>query len=606
MLSFLSARDLHSPSTKFRSISFLLTDQNRVLAAAAIAVALIAAPLLVAQAGPSGNAPEMSPPPPSQSAAVRLSDVEGAVQLTSGNMILASQALVNTPVFEGTLLTTGDDGRAELQFDDGSVARIPPDSSLLVRVLRKQGSADQSELDVQSGMAYFELQPTDSGDSIRVRFGDNVITTSGFTVMRVKTDTPPGELAVFSGNAHLASGTALALDLHGGETVNLNAKYPDKYQLAESISPDSWDEWNSDRDEALTTAEADRTLPKNALPDGSNPAYSDLDANGNWYNVPGQGYVWSPYEAQSAGWDPYGCGSWMWTPSFGYIWVSCESWGYMPYMSGMWNYYGGFGWGWSPGYGYNPWWNSGGWTNNVGSGAVDGARKFKYEAPKRPRGGPIMPTRSSVNAGEPLRQPHKIVIVDRMKNAQNAPLIRPQGAPLTVAGRTIEPVRPVSTRQRASFSTFDNGRRTSTVPTTAGGRYNGFVQAPPSMMPARPVFTGSVNERSGFVNQSSGFGGNMQRPEAPHFTIPRPPEASVVNRSNSNYGAGFRPQGEPSTGMPRMGGPSMGAPRMSAPSVGAPRMSAPSMSAPRMGAPSMGGGPAMSAPHASSGGGRPR
>lgn len=594
MNSLSALPDLHSPSTNSSRISFSLTPHSRILAAAALVAALAVAPMLRAQNGPASNAPEMSPPPPSQAAAVRLSDVEGAVQLSSGNMILASQALVNTPVFEGTLLTTGDDGRAELQFDDGSVARVPPDSALLISVLRKEGSADQSELDIQSGMAYFELQPTDSGDSIRVRFANNVVTTSGFTVMRIRLDNPPGEVAVFSGNAHLTSGTALALDLHGGETVNLNATHADKYKLAEAIEPDSWDEWNSDRDEALTTAEADRTVAQNALPNGNNPAYSDLDANGNWYNVPGQGYVWSPYEAQSSAWDPYGCGSWMWTPAYGYIWVSCESWGYMPYMSGMWNYYGGFGWGWSPGYGYDPWWNSGGWSANVGTGAVAGARKFKYEPPKRPRGGPIAPTRVSINPEEPMRNPHKIVVVDRMKNAENAAPIRPQGAPLTVAGKTVSPLRPVSVRQRAGFSTFDNNRRTSTVSTSAGGRYNGFVQAPPSTMPARPVFTGSANESAGFVHQSSG-----SRGEAPRYSMPRPPDASVVNHMPTYSGPAYRPQGSPSMGSPRVGSPSMGAPRMSAPSMGAPRMSAPSMSAPRMSAPSMGS----SAPHVSTGGG---
>ena len=36
-------------------------------------------------------------------------------------------------------LATGDDGRAEIQFEDGSVARISPDSSLTLSALRGQG-----------------------------------------------------------------------------------------------------------------------------------------------------------------------------------------------------------------------------------------------------------------------------------------------------------------------------------------------------------------------------------------------------------------------------------------------------------------------------------
>jgi hypothetical protein len=280
---------------------------------------------------------------------------------------------------------------------------------------------------------------------------------------------------------------------------------------------------------------------------------------------------------------------------YGYIWVSCESWGYMPYMFGSWNYYGGFGWGWSPG--YNPWWSSGGWSSNVVA-----TSKIHYQPPSRPRGGPIKPRDVSVFPSQPTHQPHRIVVVDRMKNADGAKPIRPQGAPLMVAGKTVEPMRPVAIKQRASFSEFNNNRRTSAVVSRAGGgQYNGFVQAPPKMMPARPVFTGSTGTGSSFVHQTSGGSLNMPRPAAPHYSMPRPPESSVVNRAPSVSMPSYRPQGSPSMGAPRISAPSMSAPRMSAPhmSAPAPRMSAPSMSMPRMSA------PAMSAPHVSSGGGSP-
>ena len=72
----------------------------------------------------------------------------------------------------------------------------------------------------------------------------------------------------------------------------------------------------------MTTAAASRTAATEAAPDNKNPAWSDLDANGNWYNVPDQGYVWSPYEASSPDWDPYGTGYWMNTPGYGYAWIS--------------------------------------------------------------------------------------------------------------------------------------------------------------------------------------------------------------------------------------------------------------------------------------------
>ncbi len=249
------------------------------------------------------------------SRAVRLSNVEGEVHLSQGNQPLADQAVANTPLFEGTTINTGNDGRAEIQFEDGSVARISPQSSLTLALLRGSGTSDRdAELQLNSGLGYFELQGDNDSNRVQIRFGDTVVTAGGFTVIRISLDKAPGEVAVFSGNAHLEVGSSAALDLHGGESVALNANDPNNYNLSESIEPDSWDTWNSDRDQALTSASAGRTAATNDQPDSNNPAWSDLDANGNWYNVPDQGYVWSPNEAATQGWDPYGNGYWMSTP----------------------------------------------------------------------------------------------------------------------------------------------------------------------------------------------------------------------------------------------------------------------------------------------------
>jgi len=68
--------------------------------------------------------------------AVRLSSVDGQVQLSKDSQTLADAAVANTPLFEGTHVATGDDGRAEIQFEDGSVARLSPNSSVTLTVLR--------------------------------------------------------------------------------------------------------------------------------------------------------------------------------------------------------------------------------------------------------------------------------------------------------------------------------------------------------------------------------------------------------------------------------------------------------------------------------------
>ncbi len=368
--------------------------------------------------------------------AVRLSSVDGQVRLAQGSQVLATLAMANTPLFEGTVVTTGDNGRAEVQFEDGSVARLSPSSSLTLTVLRGQGASGDAEISLQSGLGYFEVGGSGQIGQILIRFGDAQVTPGGLTVLRVNLDTPPGQLAVFSGNAHVERGSAEPLDLHGGESVALGGTGPDGDKVAESIEPDSWDAWNSDRDQALNSEAAARTGAANSVDDSGNPAWNDLDANGAWYNVPDQGAIWSPNEAADTGFDPYGFGNWMYTPAYGYIFVSGYSWGYLPYQCGSWNYYQSFGWGWAPGMrGCPGWWGSGIYRPNIGVG-------FGGYRPPAPPHRPRPVGRAGTNSGA-----FPMIAVNRRSPSGAASFpARDRSTAVTIAGHTVQPLRPVSRR----------------------------------------------------------------------------------------------------------------------------------------------------------------
>ena len=155
---------------------------------------------------PTLRADDAQPP----ARAVRLSNLDG--QLAQGKQVLAPSAVANTPLFEGTVISTGDDGRAEVQFEDGSVARLSPNSSMTLTALRGSGANGVAEITLESGLGYFELQGAGQSGEIKVEFGDSVVAPSGFSVLRISMDTPPGELAVFSGNAHLERGSAVTVE----------------------------------------------------------------------------------------------------------------------------------------------------------------------------------------------------------------------------------------------------------------------------------------------------------------------------------------------------------------------------------------------------------
>jgi hypothetical protein len=389
--------------------------------------------------------------------AARLSSVEGQVRISQGGQVISDPALVNSPLFAGTQVDTGNDGKAEIQFEDGSVARLSPDSTLALKSLSVQGGPGNTDVALVAGLGYFELQGGGQGGQMRVTFGDSIATGTGFTVMRVRIDNPPGELAVFSGNAHLERGNSLAVDLHGGESVALNGTDPSRYNLSESIEPDSWDAWNSDRDQALNAEAADQTgAAKNFVnTDNPNPAWNALDANGNWYNVPGQGYIWSPYEASSAGWDPYGCGHWVMTPRFGYVWVSCNTWGYLPYQCGSWNFYDGFGWGWAPGMGMGMGSGMGmGMGMGGGCGLYGGGGYGGINIGLAPRGyRPIERPKPNPRLGGLGRNPRGVIAVNRgFSGGTGALPVRTRNTPVEIAGHTVQPLHPLPNQGRYQAS----------------------------------------------------------------------------------------------------------------------------------------------------------
>jgi hypothetical protein len=467
--------------------------------ALSLAVVLLGAAALRADDPDTGTGPAAR--------AVRLSSVDGQVQLSQGGQVLADQAVANTPLFEGSRVVTSDDGRAEIQFEDGSMVRISPNSAVTLTVLHGVGPSAEAQITLEGGLAYFELQGNSQNGAMSVKFGDSVAVASGFTVMRIDMDSAPGELAVFSGNAHLDRGTAASVDVHGGESLALSATDASRYTLSETIAPNSWDAWNSDRDQALNAEAASATGASKDYGQSSNPAWNDLDANGNWYNVPGQGNIWSPYDASNPGWDPYGNGYWMDTSGYGYTWVSGNSWGYLPYSCGTWTWYDSFGWGWAPGMGgCSPWWGGGGGYIGVNVGTVYGGYR-KPMPPRRPRG------------PRPL-----LIAVNRHSMAPVGSLpARDKTSVVDIAGYTTQPLRPVSPRpvySNGGYGYANRGGASSVGGMPAAGQArSGFVQgsragaAPVGRTPTAPRGPSPGSSRGGYsapsapASHASGGGG---------------------------------------------------------------------------------------------------
>ncbi len=281
------------------------------------------------------------PPPPDQEQAqqqtaqssnvraVRLSDVEGKVQVFNGTSTAFDQAQPNMPVVEGMKLVTADDGRVEIQFEDGSVARVTPNSSLTLNQLRRNGDGSTvTTIDANSGLTYYELNGR--GGQYTVRFGPNSVIPVDGSIFRVNLDGNPADLAVMHGTVHVQDNQNLSLDVHTNQSIHFDTQNPGQYEVIQSVSADSWDQWNSDRDQSLASLESDATTARASSGNPDDPGWNDLDYYGDWYSVPGYGMAWGP-SGVGQNWDPFGVGSWGYYPSFGYTWISGYPWGWWPY-----------------------------------------------------------------------------------------------------------------------------------------------------------------------------------------------------------------------------------------------------------------------------------
>jgi FecR protein len=297
---------------------------------------------------PDEQGPSIQQPPPENNVrAVRLSNVQGTVQVLSGGSVDFSQAELNMPVVQGMKLVTSANGRVEVQFEDGSVARVTPNSSItLAQLSRNADGSTVTVVEADSGLTYYELNGR--AGQYAVHFGQENVVPLDSSIFRVDLDNPSAEVAVTHGSVHITDNQNLAVDVHTNQTVRFDAQNADEYQLLQSVAANTWDQWNSDRDEALAELDDNATAARASTGNPDDPAWSDLDANGDWYNVPGYGTGWAP-SGVGQDWDPYGAGSWGYYDNVGYTWISAYSWGWWPYHCGGWNWFDGFGWMWFPG-----------------------------------------------------------------------------------------------------------------------------------------------------------------------------------------------------------------------------------------------------------------
>jgi hypothetical protein len=287
--------------------------------------------------------------------------VDGEVMFRAPDSEEWLPAAVNTPLDESDSIWAPAGSKTELQLADGSVVRLDGGSQLDM-IAVEDGF---THLHLASGRLYLKTSPNAGKNALQIDADDTTVVPDARTRLRI--DMLPNsqeDVSIFKGSAYV-EGNGSRTKVRAGEHIALEEGHSELLALN---PPDSWEQWNSDRDRSQSRTNS----AGSNLPDELRPYSGELDTNGSWVRVPEYGMVWRPTVILSNDWAPYRSGRWIWKEN-DYVWISYESWGWLPYHYGRWAVVSGFGWCWVPpvrgdvywGPGYVGWYRTGtyvGWT----------------------------------------------------------------------------------------------------------------------------------------------------------------------------------------------------------------------------------------------------
>jgi hypothetical protein len=274
---------------------------------------------------------------------VRLSYVEGDVQIVRADHSNRWElAAMNMPVEQGFAIGTNE-GRAEVEFEHGSMLWLAPNSVVQFTELALSNGGRITRMTVSEGIATVEASLA-SGDTFEVATPNFSVTPSKNAEFKIGVHGKSAAVTVLNGKVLVGDHGSTQQVAKGLTFVEEDAKTP-KTAMVQGPKPDQWDHWVDNRSTAERQGTAEAMVNTNAP---FTYGMADLADYGSWNYYPGFGYGWQPW-GMMAGWAPFMDGNWMLYPTLGWTWISGEPWGWVPYHFGGWEYSPTFGWMWFPG-----------------------------------------------------------------------------------------------------------------------------------------------------------------------------------------------------------------------------------------------------------------
>lgn len=418
---------------------------------------------------------------------VRLSQVDGDVQIDRNTGQGYEKAFLNLPITQGTKVRTGSDARAEIEFEDGTTLRITPGTTVEFSELTLRDSgARASSVNLKTGTAYLNFKGGKSAQEFTLAFGHEKLPLTKPAHLRLELRDADATLAVFKGEVEVES-AAGKVEVGKKHSATFDLAGANPYTIANNLEPDPYDDWDKQQEKYHEQYSASSSNSYSPFAYGS----SDLNYYGSFYNMPGYGMMWQPYLV-GAGWDPFMNGAWMWYPGFGYTWVSSYPWGWTPYRYGSWTYLSSYGWFWQPG---NSW---AGW--NTGPQITNPPRQFSFPRPPATPGQTLVVNRNTLSSPAgvvqnriQLRSDSAGLGVPRGSVRNLGKISRQMESPSAVSGAVRAPLGGSASVARPPASSRISAPRSGPPPrgSPAGGASSPRMSAPSSSRSSAPSSQGS-------------------------------------------------------------------------------------------------------------------
>jgi hypothetical protein len=286
---------------------------------------------------------------------VRLSLVQGDVRFTPhyhADSLTDSKAgwelaPLNLPIRQSYALATDGSSRAEIEFENGAMAFLAPNTVVEFYDLSLYDGALITRLVLRQGSGIFYVHPA-RGDYFSVTGGDFSVEADGRARFRLDNFDDGSNLNVELGQVNVLRKDETKL-LTKGQSYSLNVNEGNHAVIGRTPDSDDFDKWVSGRIDSVATATAYANQYVNS-PDYTS-GFADLYNYGSFYNLPGYGYGWQPFGV-GVGWCPFNNGNWYFD-SFGWNFIGAAPWGWLPYHYGGWVFSPAYGWVWVPsGFGF--------------------------------------------------------------------------------------------------------------------------------------------------------------------------------------------------------------------------------------------------------------